>query len=422
MVFGWGKKKEEVQQTPESRSIGLDEVPSVLDEAVRLRTQTLVQQTNRFVDRINPAFAGLKDAAGALDSDKPKKDQIDKRVLSVLQRSRRQVIYAIRTNARSDFARIESYADAAAFGKALGRGLKMIGDALGKQSKIMHDHAKKHADRMKSILTELNSDKDEVFELIRNYEKADEARTRVLGCLEQLAKIRELESAKSARIATLSESLEAQQADADKISGQIGSIKSDAKYAKYTEAQKRLAEFEETRGPIKSDIDRQFTKISRPLGKYLNVCSEKERLPVLRGLVNSPIDVLVPENRTPVIEILQAVRKAGESGSISVKDVSKASQLIDETTETIAPFIERIAAWEEKRGAIRAELDSFDSDELRRHEQVLAGVQADIENLESRIKMLKDQVSESVAKIPGLISDIESSLGEISAVRYTVKR
>ena len=52
-------------------------------------------------------------------------------------------------------------------------------------------------------------------------------------------------------------------------------------------------------------------------------------------LVNDPFDVLVAENKESIIMILENVRKAVSSGSISVKDVDKTMSQITEIEETI---------------------------------------------------------------------------------------
>ena len=63
-------------------------------------------------------------------------------------------------------------------------------------------------------------------------------------------------------------------------------------------------------------------------------CNSKEnRLKLLAGLIDNPYDVLTETNKNDIAQILESVRKGIESGSVSVKDVSKSISQIEEILE-----------------------------------------------------------------------------------------
>ena len=56
MVFGWGKKKPEQQETDivaREEQITLDEIPDIIDEICSIRERTIIAEVKSFRNKIN---------------------------------------------------------------------------------------------------------------------------------------------------------------------------------------------------------------------------------------------------------------------------------------------------------------------------------------------------------------------------------
>ena len=127
-------------------------------------------------------------------------------------------------------------------------------------------------------------------------------------------------------------------------------------------------------------------------------------------------------NKNDIAQILESVRKGIESGSISVKDVSKSISQIDETLPKLDNFIKQIITYDKSKNDIEVKLSNFDDEQLRLEESNLARNQQDMLDSESKIKLLDSETTKTVESIPKYIKSIESILNQISAVQYKIKQ
>ena len=84
MVFGWGKKKKQVEveqpiesARPTSQSITLDEIPKVLDDLVSLRKKTLVAEIKTYRNHLDPKRELILKIANELEQDDLNSDDLD---------------------------------------------------------------------------------------------------------------------------------------------------------------------------------------------------------------------------------------------------------------------------------------------------------------------------------------------------------
>ena len=173
---------------------------------------------------------------------------------------------------------------------------------------------------------------------------------------------------------------------------------------------------------IKNEIEAQFTKISRPLNKYVYVSSlDKPQKKLLENLIARPYDVLIDTNRQDIIQILESTKRGVQSGSVSVKDSSKSLSQIDETLSLLSGFIEKISSFHKSKNDIESKLSVFDNEQLRQKESILAKHENDKLVLESKIKSAEKELADTTELIPKWIKSLESTLNEISAVQYIIK-
>ena len=186
---------------------------------------------------------------------------------------------------------------------------------------------------------------------------------------------------------------------------------------------KKIDSLSSEKSKIKNEIGLQFVKISRPLNKYVYVSAlDKPQKKLLASLIDEPYDVLTEANKNDIAQILESVRKGIESGSISVKDVSKSISQIDETLPKLDNFIKQIITYDKSKNDIEVKLSNFDDEQLRLEESNLARNQQDMLDSESKIKLLDSETTKTVESIPKYIKSIESILNQISAVQYKIKQ
>ena len=423
MVFGWGKKKSEnqVNVEPKQQEITLEKIPRIVDDIKEVRRKTLIAEINNFREKINPNLEELIKIAKELEKDDLNVDDIDKHLKVLVVRGKKLVISTIKNEANKKFSKITSYDDAVALGNEVSHALKKMGDVLGRQSRVIHIFAKKYADKLKNILSVLNSNNSEIQTILQNFNQIDSSRNEILEYLKKLDEEQSLIEEKKHRISELSQNLSQTKNLQEELRNNIEQLKSSSEYKKYLEINNKIDEFKTTKHGIKNDIDLQFTKISRPLGKYQYVSSlDKEKRILLEKLLHEPFDVLTSENKSALIEIIQSVRKAVISESISVKDVQKSLTYLDETTELLDSFIKQISEYAAKLTDLESTLDIFDSKKLGEQEHTLQKHIENISDLESRIQSLESEVKDLNGSRPQIISKIQNRLDAISAIRYSI--
>lgn len=426
MVFGWGKKKEtkhENEIVSLEKQVSLSEVNKITNEIKSLRNKTLVSECKSFKNKIDSQVKELLEIAKELEKDTLNIDDIDKNLRTIVVRGKTQVISTILKEASFDFKKINSYDDILQYDKEVSQTLKKIGDVLGRQTRVIHIFAKKYAEKLKIILSTLDSDVRELHLVLENFQKLNNEIETISNNLLQINQITDEQESMKKRLVELNKEIHSLNEKTKSLSIEIESLKNSKEYNKFQEIKKNSDNLQTEKALIKNEIDQQFTKISRPLTKYGYVSSlEKPQKILLDKLLQNPFDVLTAKNKEDIIIILQSARKGIQSGSVSVKDVDKSLFYIDETTELIGNFINKISKFDSKKTKLENELKIFNINELERKQSELSKIKNDKEELEHKIQSLENEISESKTKIPSIIKDIENRLREISSTKYMINQ
>jgi len=323
-----------------------------------------------------------------LERDDLNVDDIDKHLEILVVRGKKQVIDAIKNEDSEKIPDIKSYEDVLVLTELVTHKLKRMGDALGRQSRVIHIFAKKYAARLKRNLAVLNSDRSEMQSLVNNFKKLNADASEISKNIAKYNESKNNLETKSKRITDTKNSISEFEKKIENTLKEISELKSGEEYSKYIETQKKL----ESLSPkeIQGKIDSQFTKISRPLSRYEYGSSlDKPQKVLMEKLIANPFDVLTMENKENIIKILSSVHKGVEGGSISVKDSEKSLSSIDETIEILDEFVKEKSDFIEKKDALQRELDSFNIGELKQKENLLTRTNTDKTDAESRIKKLE---------------------------------
>jgi predicted nucleic acid-binding Zn-ribbon protein len=203
---------------------------------------------------------------------------------------------------------------------------------------------------------------------------------------------------------------------------EIMNIKNSSEYTEFLQINEKLDSLSSEKNKIKSEIEHQFTKISRPLNKYVYVSSlDKPQKKLLVNLISNPYNELVDSNKQDIIQILESTRKGVQSGAVSVKDTDKSLSQIDETLSIIDTFIKKIASFNSSKNEIENKLSEFNSEQLQQKESVLNKHQNDKSSLETKIELTENELNNTTELIPKHIKSLESILNQISAVQYTIR-
>ena len=423
MVFGWGKKKQNekpVDEIPLNKEIRLSDVHKVVTDLNQLRQSQALSEIKHLRDDTEPLIAHLIKIGNVLESDNLKVDDIDKHLAIIVVRGKKQVIDVIKKDV-TPLLQVFSMNDAIKLNVSLGQILKKTGDVLGRQTRVIHIFAKKYASQLKENLEIMNSNHAEIGNILKNFERAKSTSDEIIDTLNQINILKETRVEKSHKIIDTNQNVQSLEKKITSIQNSIDSIHSSDDYKKYLNLKNTLDAFATKKLKIKNEIDAQFTKISRPLGRYEYASSlDKDQKNILSVLVENPFDVLLPPNKDSIIVILENVRKGITSGSISVKDIDKTLSQITETEELLDKFVKQVSEYLENRGKIQSDLNSLKSENLISLETEFAKNTSFKNDSLLKSQTIQDEISEIDSKIPQLTSEIEKKLRLFSSTRYTV--
>ena len=425
MVFGWGKKKSEKQEpemTPQKKQILLSDVPNVVDEIRSIRTKTIIAEAKTFKNKIKPRCETILHIAIDLERDTLNVDDIDIHLKRLVERGKKEVISIIKRESIVQLPEINSYDDVKIFNKKSSKMLKKIGDALGRQSNVIHIFAKKYAGKLKSDLRIMTDGNDEITSIITNHTELVTKTENILDIISDIQQSRKLIGNLGDKEKQDNKTIDELVAKIEHDKEDIKNIKNSSEYTEFLHINEKLDSLSTEKNKIKDEIEHQFTKISRPLNKYVYVSSlDKPQKKLLVNLIANPYNELIDSNKRDIIQILESTRKGIQSGSVSVKDTDKSLGQIDETLSFVDTFIEKIASFNNSKNDLENKLSVFSSEDLRQKESQLTRHQNDKLALETKIESRENELRNTIELIPKHVKSLESILNQISAVQYTIR-
>ena len=425
MVFGWGNKKPKQRKAdiaPEIKQITLTNMSDVIREIRSIRLKTIIAEVKTFRNKISSNCKAILNIATELEDDNLNLDDMDPHLMRIVKRGKNEVISVIKKETAVVIPEINSFEDIKTFNITSTRSLKKIGDALGRQSRIIHHFAKKYANKLKNDLKVITDENEEINTLVKNF---SEFENNVEQIFENLGKYNQ--SQKS--IITLRERKKQSEKTAKDLYNtiknnieDIKNLKDSNEYSEFLEIKEKINSLFSLRNKIKTEVELQFSKISRPLNKYVYVSSmDKPQKKLLMGLIENPYDVLSASNKPDLVRILESVRRAVQSGSVSVKDTVKSVSQIDVLLTKLDTIIKEISAFGESKNDLESKLSIFNVEKLTQAENILTGHQNEKSDIEAKIKTLENEITDLIESLPKHIKSIQSKLNEISAVQYSIK-
>ena len=424
MVFGWGKKKleeNEINVIPKEKHILLSDVSDILEEISSVRTKTIMAEVKTFRNKIDSNRKTLLKITKELDGDTLNTEEIDHHLRRLVDRGKSDVLSIIKKECTKNLIEINSFDDVKVLSETVTKMLKRVGDSLGRHTNVIHIFAKKYAKRLKDDLRVMQSDNKEISVLVTNHIDLE---NKVEKITENIIEYEQFQES----LVVLHDRKENTQKNIQKliemnknIIDEIETLKNSKEYTAYLKIKEEINSFLSVRLEIKNQIDSQFANISRPMNKYIYISSlDKLQKKLLENLINNPIDVLTDENKDGIIQILEAVIKNVKSESISVKNIEKSLNQLNQTISLVDEFIDKINKCSQSKIDAENRLSIFNYANLEKLELDLSKSKNNKNDTESELESIDletDSIAESMSES---IKLIESILNQISAIHYVI--
>jgi len=428
MVFGWGKKKKEVEYEEPvetirnmSQTITLDDIPKVLDDLVILRKKTLAAEMKSYRNQIDPQREVILKIANELLEDELDPDKLDPHFQIMVNRGKKEVISSIKKEFANPFPDINSPDDVTRFKKVSTAGINKVGDMLGKHSRVIHIFAAKYAKKLTNDLKNLTENLKEVDELINNFTETENYVKTITELLISRKKTLEKIHKHEIRINELRTSVNEKKQKIKEYKKIIDDVQNSSEYKTHLDMKSKLTDFKSEEKQIRHRIDDEFTKISRPLGKFVHISShDKEIKDLTAKLASTPYDVLDENNIPGIKNILDSIVTGIDSGSVSVKDVLKSKESINEIKDSLFSLINIRAAFETKKQELITKLENFDLKLLQTTQNDLKHEEDNISDIHSKLESFEDENLELTNSLPTILHQIETNLKDVTSTSYIV--
>ena len=425
MVFGWGKKKqveEPVERKRVNQEIELSEVPQIINDLRKLRESQTISEIKHLRNDTAPLIDDLMKIGIVLDKDDLNIDDIDKHLAIIVVRGKKQVIDILKKDVKT-LIQVSNMDDAKKLDYFLTQLLKKVGDVLGRQTRVIHIFAKKYANQLTTNLKIMNENSDNITKLLKHFDSTQSSFDEIDEMLNKIESLKQDHVDKTKRNAEIQDNLKSLQEKNISLQKSLDEIHDSENYKNYVSLQNKLNDFIKQKSKIKSEIDTQFTKISRPLGRYAYASSlDKEQTRVLSTLVDNPFDALIAANLDSIILILENIRKGISSGSISVKDTEKTLSQLTETEESLDGFIKKVSEYSTVFDSMEADLKNLKPQNLTSTENDISKTIDSENDARQKSKTILSEISEIESQIPQFTSKIESKLKIFSSTRYTISK
>jgi DNA repair exonuclease SbcCD ATPase subunit len=423
MVFGWGKKKSanETVKSSNERQILLSEINSILKENETLLLGKIFEQAKSIKEQIDIERKNIIQIISEFENDDLGSEDVDKSLKVLIERGKKAVVSGLKRETAVTLSNPEIFSNLINLNLQTSQMLKRIGDTLGVNSRVMHVFARKYADRLKEDLSDMTKNKRQLQSLVDEYTNFDSISKNILESIEKIKNSKKEIEDKNRELIMVKKEIEEHKKTIENIDREIQNLKSTNGYQEFLNVKKDIESLRPEKNLVKNEINAQFSKISRPLGKYSYISSlEKPLKIIMEKLVEEPSETITNENKNMIIEILQATVKSVVAGNVSVKDSQKAVEQIEETINRLDEFIKLKNNLSKKMNELEGRLCIFNIKDLEDKEKKIARTKEDILQFELSIKTLEKEISEESNHAPELIHEIETMLGNISRTKITL--
>ncbi|HZS74548.1 MAG TPA: hypothetical protein VFA69_08620 [Candidatus Nitrosotalea sp.] len=425
MVFGFGKKKTHEQPTvpvQEEKIITLEDMPKMFQEIESPRIAEVINISKTIKEEVETHKKKIRELILHLESDDLKLDDVDRNLGVIVKRGKDAIVSTIKKETSSTLTSASKYDQALVLNSEISQMLKKIGDVLGQNSRIIHIFAKKYADNLKDEIAKVAKSRNQLQSSINFVENLRAGSKDISDLGQKITEYRNSISQKNDRISEIISETETLKNNIATLEKQIHDLKSSDAHSKFLEIKHKIDSMSSEKSEVKNIIDLQFSKISRPLGRYSYISSfEKPVRKMMDEIIANQYEVISTQTKAGIVQILEAVEKSLVSGSISVKDTDKSLEQVQETISRLDEFITLKESYSSKVSALEKDLAVFDIKSLESKEHELEKTRSDLAGMESVKKKLESEVKDSNHSLSKNISELESSLARLTGHKVSLK-
>ena len=426
MVFGWGNKKPveptRVERTAANQNISLSDVPQIISDLSKLRESQTLSEIKNLRNNTAPLIDDLMKLGIVLEKDDLKVDNIDKHLAIIVVRGKQQVIDILKKDVKN-LMQVSTMDDAKKLDYFLNQLLKKVGDVLGRQTRVIHIFAKKYANQLTNNLKIMNENSTNISKLLKHFASTQSSFDEITQMLNKIKSLNQELDDKTKRNIEILDNFKSFKEKKISLQNSIDEIHSSENFKKYIDLQNKLNEFTNQKSKIKSEIDTQFTKISRPLGRYAyGSALDKDQNRILSTLVDDPFGALISANSDTIILIFENIKKGIISGSISVKDTEKTLSQLTETEECLDSFIQKVHDYSTVFDSMKNDLNNLKPQNLTSLENEFSKTDNFENDAQLKSKTILSEINEINSQIPQLISKIEDKLQLFSNTKYSISQ
>ena len=425
MVFGWGKKKssnETIESAKHERQISFTDITPILKENETQLLEKILEQARSIRSQIGIEQKNIIQTMSLFENDDLNAEDVDKSLKVLIERGKKAVVLGLKRETAVNLSMPETFPNLTNLNLQTGQMLKRIGDILGMNSRVMHVFARKYADKLKEDLADMAKNKRYLQSLVDEYTNFEATSKNISESIEEIKKIQNEIETKNRRLMELQKEIESHKNTINNLEHEIQNLKSTKEYHEFLNLKKEIESLMPEKNAIKNEINAQFSKISRPLGKYSYISSLEKPLKIIMDhLIAEPSEAITGENKNAIIEILQATVKSVVAGNVSVKDSQKAAEQIEETIGRLDEFINLKLNLAKKINEFDSKCGIFNVKDLEEKEKRITRIKNDVIQSESSLKTLEKEISEELKRPPQIIHNVETKLSEISKTRITLK-
>ena len=422
MVFGWGKKKQETTDITQEAEVELGQISSLLSPKKEEIRKKIVTQSRPLFTEIKQELDAIYKIIEHLKQDDLKVEDIEKILRVIVTRAKTEVIDVISKEAEKKFPTVDKFEDVLDASESVSHTLKKIGDVLGKNSRVIHVFAKKYAQEIKDHLALVTKNHAIIVKMLSEHSVLESSSDSIV---QQISKTRSLSQQiieHNAHLKKLQELLVSAQHLYAKTQEQILVARNSPEFQKLQEIQSKQVLLVGQKNEMAKQIDDEFSKVSRALGKYVYVTSlDKPLKSILERLVERPSLVVGVENTESIKTILESCMKGIVSGTVSVKENDKSVDQIGLVIAQLDSLAQRKASIENQITQTEQSMKQFEGLNLATLEKQLEKSKSDQEDAQSKIKNLEKDIKDAESQKQETLQTLESSLFQLFRVKYKVR-
>lgn len=419
MIFGWGRKREPKSEEL-MRHIPLKDAAHLAEEARGRRAERIITNTSNIHHRNNEIMRDLVQIRNKLAEDDLDIDDIDKRLHVQIFRGKQMLIDTLEKNT-SEIKPIRTYEDMVRVGGELEHRIKKMGNVLNKQIRIIHIFAEGYAVQLKHMLEEMDKNRNTILGSVSRYQSDQQMSDVVTFGTEHISDLEVSTMESAAQAVALKKEIEDVKRQIKRAQKGVKQFYKSKEYASWLQTGKSLTDAQDAEKALSFEVSARFTSISRPLGRYMHISSDKEQKALLEKILRNPYLTMNTKDAENVIHLIEKSREAVLSGSISVKDVSKASNALILTRDSVPKFVERAREISRRIGDASDAVKAAGDSPLEKLKERVAELQKKLALTEKNQHDATNAAKMSAQAIPAEVARIQESLRAITGVRYVIE-